>query len=321
MKSAYRALLISMFVWSALALEAVGAEWRTLFSRVQSMQHGYHSEAEWEDLLHRLNEVRSEARRDGRHEEVIELDVLEAMIWSDLRQEHQRALDLLRGTLETYYGQPVPNVRRVYLMLANVHATLGDEVAITELIRAFQQSPHFDPIAYPFQGGTGPDDPLWVTRPRAGGRDSITVTSMQRARNRARTAPGRSMPAIEGTDEAGRSVSLAALRGTIVLVDFWFPQWTAWQRDLPELRRVHARYRAAGFDVVGIPLGRNVEAALSFARRERLPWTQWRVPHDLPGQLGIFGEARNFLVDGNGVIVARDLRASEVEAALSVLLP
>ena len=300
---------------------ASSAERMHLTSRIQSMSHGYHSDAEWQDIFSRVAELRARAEREGNLEEVVELNVLEAMVQADMRGAPDKALALLKRTRERYYGQPVENLKRVYVETARIHARQGNERAISDLIEEFQKSPHFDPVTYPFTGGYGREVPLMVVRPRATGQDSITVTTMQRYRTQARFAPGRTMPEIAGVDHAtGREVRLSDYRGNVVLVDFWFPGFVAWERDASNLAALHRTYRPGGFEIIGVPLGRDEQRVQQAIRRHGLAWPQIQVERHVPGQFGIFGDARNFLVDRNGVIVGRDLRGSDLAEALRVMM-
>lgn len=298
----------------------LSSERLTLSSRVQAMSHGYHSEAEWQDVFERLAALRAQAERIGDHEEVVELTILEAMIQRDMRGDSAKAIELLDERRQAYHGQPVANLKRVYVEMARTHARTGNETAISRLIEEFRGSPHFDPVTYPFEGGRGPDVPLAVTRPHAAGDDSITVSTMERYRTEARYSPGRSMPEISGMDRAGRHVRLSDLRGSVVLVDFWIPGFTAWERDVANLVALHQKYRPAGFEILGIPLARDEHRIDAVVRQHGMAWPQIRVETRVSAQFGIFGDARNFLVDRNGMIVGRDLRGSDLADALRVML-
>ena len=50
----------------------------------------------------------------------------------------------------------------------------------------------------------------------------------------------------------GRAVSLASLRGTVVLVDFWTYSCINCLRTLPHLRALYAAYHAHGLEIVGV---------------------------------------------------------------------
>lgn len=57
------------------------------------------------------------------------------------------------------------------------------------------------------------------------------------------------------TDSQGQTVSLSDYRGKVVLVDFWSPGWTPWQRDLEYQRSLYRRYQPVGLEVLGVALG------------------------------------------------------------------
>jgi peroxiredoxin len=288
------------------------AERRELLSRIQAMGHGHHTTQEWAEIGDQLARLRSAAEQAGQIDTVIELNVIEAMMKGDQQRDVAGAIDVLERTKKAYFGRDVENMKRVYVALAELQSRQGDEAAIGRLIEEFRKSPHFDPANYPYSGGQGRDVPLLVTRPRASGRDSVTVSTMERYRTLSRVAPGRTMTDIEGVNALGQRVRLSDYRGRLVLVDFWLPGWTPWRRDLPTLLNAHRQYRAAGFEIVGIHLGRDHEAANQLIREQGMSWEQSAVDRKVLSQLGIFGTALNILVDRNGTIIARDLRGADL---------
>lgn len=305
----------------AMTATATASELRPLLSRVQMMAHEYHSEAQWAAVFTELATVREAAARERRWTDLIDAVHLEASVRGLMRGEWETALDLLENTRARFQDQPVQNLRRIYVLMAELHARQGNEQAITDLMQAFRASPHYDPVQYPWRGGTGPDDPLMVTRPRATGRDSITLSTMERHRVAAQFAPGRPMLDIAGQNEHGQPARLSDYRGQVLLVDFWVPHFAAWQRNLPALQQTRQRYRPLGFEVIGVPLLPDIQRARSQARTLGADWPHWHVPRRTVSELGIFGDARNFLVDQQGVIRARDVRGADLDAWLETLLP
>lgn len=322
-KQVERYLITGAALWLLMTVMGAAAgpsDLRALLSRVQMMAHEYHSEAQWQQVYDELAAARAAAEQAGRWEDYIEALHLEASVRGLMRGEKAEALTLLENARTRFQDRPIRNVQRLYVLLAEIHARQGNEAAIAELMRQFRASPHYDPIAYPWRGGTGPGDPLQVTRPRATGRDSITLSTMERHRTAARFAPGRRLPSIAGRDAQGRTWNLDHFQGRVVLVDFWVPGFAVWQRQLPALRESYARYRPLGFEIIGIPLIPDVAQARRQAQAAGAQWPQWQVDRQVPAQLGIFGEARNFLVDAQGVIRARDVRGADLDAWLETLL-
>ena len=68
-------------------------------------------------------------------------------------------------------------------------------------------------------------------------------------------------PAIEGTDVEGKKVSLAGLKGKVVLIDFWATWCPPCVAAVPTLKRLEATYRDRGFAILGINLDARHEAA------------------------------------------------------------
>jgi len=85
-----------------------------------------------------------------------------------------------------------------------------------------------------------------------------------------------------------------------------------WRRDLPNVKNAYQRYHPDGFEIIGIFMGRDVDAWRRFLREQRISWPQIAGNRSIPAQYGIFGEARNFLLNQNGVIVGRDLRGADL---------
>lgn len=306
---------------------SAGAQYQTpelkaLLSRLQSMSHGTYTEREWRDVITQLDDFAQRAEREDAYNEVVQARSIKAMVLSDMRRDYTGALRVLDEALQKYGTHKLPEVKRLYVQKAEIYGKMGDEEGARRTIEAFRNSPHFDPMEYPYVVGEGRNTPLTLVRPSARGADSVSVTAMEVARGRARFAPGNLFPDFKLTDHLGRPVNLQDLRGKVVLVDLWLQGWTPWRRDLAYQISTYRRYAGAGFQVVGIALDRDVASAQAFAAANALPWTLVYGDTSLARQLGIFGEAANFLIDRNGMIVGQNLRGAElalgVQKALGV---
>lgn len=79
---------------------------------------------------------------------------------------------------------------------------------------------------------------------------------------RAADAPAFTLPDAQGT-----TVSLASLRGKVVLVDFWASWCLPCLKSFPWLSEMQAKYRDKGLVVVGINLDKSVADADKFLKR------------------------------------------------------
>jgi peroxiredoxin len=310
--------LMAVMVWSGGDLaraQSVTAPHAEVISRLQQMAQGTFTQEEWSRVIGDLDRLLAGARERGADNEVVELTVLRAKV-HELRGEQDAALGLLEQMVTTYRDADVPAMKKVYVALTDVHAQRGDVEAVNRVIERYRASRHVDSETYAYSGGFGPSDPLVITRPSALGEASVALTAMKVNRTRARFAPGQPFPAFAATGYDGRAVSLDGVRGQVVLIDFWAPGAFVWRRELTTLRGLRDRYRGQGFEVVGLALDPSAEAVTAFARAEGMTWPLAAAPRTLTRELGVFGDATNFLLDGNGTILGRDLHGAALDEAV-----
>ena len=95
-------------------------------------------------------------------------------------------------------------------------------------------------------------------------------------------------------------------------MDFFARGWKVWEENLPQTIDVWNRYHAAGFEVVSICLEPNPQGL----EAHRLPWSVVAGAPALTKPLGIFGETTSYLLDANGMVIARDLRGQDLAFAV-----
>ncbi|HEU4402179.1 MAG TPA: TlpA disulfide reductase family protein [Candidatus Polarisedimenticolia bacterium] len=139
-------------------------------------------------------------------------------------------------------------------------------------------------------------------------------------------APPASAPAFELPGRKG-TVSLEALRGKLVYVDFWASWCGPCRMSFPWLRSLHERYAAKGLVIVAINLDKSREAANEFLADYPAPFL---VAFDPAGKTA---EAFNvptmpssFLVGPTGAILHSEAgfdskKTAEIEALIKEALP
>jgi len=286
-----------------------------LLSRLQIMSEGTYTAREWNDVSSQLEDLLEASKRNGQWDEFVETRIIQAKVLS-ARGDHDRAMAMMKETLAMFSDKDVPALKKVYTELASLYARNGDESGVANIMNQFKASRHYDAEAYAFSGGGGPSDPIVLTRPQAGASESISVTAMNVQRIQARYAAGQQFPDFSIIGWNGQAESLQKYRGHVVLVDFWTPGWFAWRRDLPNLKSLYERYRRQGFQIVGLCIDPDEFAARKFVSANGITWTQASAPRDLTAALGVFGEVTNYLLDQHGTILARDVSASQLDAAI-----
>ncbi len=129
---------------------------------------------------------------------------------------------------------------------------------------------------------------------------------------------------LAGRSLTGENLAAAAYRGKVLLVVFWASWGTPYTDDLPKLTAAYAKYRQAGFEVLGVNLDSNAAAIEPFLRKHGgANWQHIRDAGGMDGQLardfGIVLVPTMFLVDREGV-VAGGITADNLETAVESLL-
>lgn len=314
-------LLLATAVWGAARPagaqdNAFAAEKNALVSRLQSMGQGYYTAAEWNEVMAGLDHLAVRARQNRDWETAVDLNLLKSMAYSDMLHDNSRALAVLNGTLKDYGPTRAANLANVYVRMAEIYSRQGNQAGVDRVRREFQASPVYQAETYAYSGGQGRDVPLRLVRPGVIGGQAIGLTAMGELRKRAQLVPGSTFPDFTASTLQGRPLALAELRGKVVLVDFWLRNWAPWQRNLAALVSSYRRYAARGFTIVGVNVERAPEGIEAFTAQQGMAWPQVVDDTGLTAQLGIYGEAANFLLDADGSIIARDVRGADLDALL-----
>jgi peroxiredoxin len=141
-------------------------------------------------------------------------------------------------------------------------------------------------------------------------------------------AVGDPAPDFEGRTLSGGTLKLSALRGRIVLVDFWGMWCGPCVAQLPKLRQLRERFNGKPFEIVGIDSDADLEALRRFVAANRIDWiTVLDGSTDGPVAKSWRLDAwpASFLVDGEGVIRERnpdlDSLAARIAEKLAKVTP
>jgi peroxiredoxin len=125
-------------------------------------------------------------------------------------------------------------------------------------------------------------------------------------------------------DTSGKKVSPGSFRGKWLLVEFWASWCGPCRMEIPNLLKEYAGYKEKNFEILGVSLDDNRSKWLKAIGEEKLPWTQVAdlkgLNSDVIMQYGITSIPLNYLVDPDGIIVAKNLRGEELGKKLKELL-
>ncbi len=115
---------------------------------------------------------------------------------------------------------------------------------------------------------------------------------------------GQAAPAYEALDLAGAPVSLASLRGKVVVLNFWASWCEPCVREMPSLDRLHRALASEGLVVLGVSADEDRLALDSFLRRAGVSFPVWRDPggQRAEAQYHVTGYPETFVIDRSGVL-------------------
>jgi thiol-disulfide isomerase/thioredoxin len=141
---------------------------------------------------------------------------------------------------------------------------------------------------------------------------------------------GNIAPDIVMANPDGDTLRLSSLRGKMVLIDFWASWCGPCRMENPHVVKAYREYKDSlfingdGFTVFSVSLDRQggKDAWVNAIRHDSLEWPyhvsdlQWW-QNAAAQQYQVFSIPTNFLIDGNGVIIAKSLRGDMLPRALS----
>jgi len=156
-------------------------------------------------------------------------------------------------------------------------------------------------------------------------KNQSAIYSQNRLARLKRFAIGSVAPEISLPDANGKIISLSSLKGKYVLLDFWAAWCGPCRQENPKVVAAYNKFKNKGFEIYGVSLDDNKDKWLGAIEKDKLTWIN---VSDLGGWqssaaklYNVKAIPKNFLLDKQGKIVAKNLRGSALEAKLKELMP
>jgi peroxiredoxin len=129
---------------------------------------------------------------------------------------------------------------------------------------------------------------------------------------------------ISEKDLNGKEVSLAGMKGKVVIIDFWATWCGPCMAELPNLLSLYKAQHANGLEVLGVSLDKDENALKSTVKAKGMDWP---IVADLQGwqnaiaqKWGVRSIPATYVLDRKGVIRHIGLRGQELDEAVQALL-
>ena len=122
----------------------------------------------------------------------------------------------------------------------------------------------------------------------------------------------------------GDNLKLSELRGKVILINFWASWCGPCRMENPHVVELYNHYHDKGLNIIGVSLDKDEAKWKEAIAKDGLTWNHisnlkfWADP--IAEKYNVKAIPATFIVDANGVIIAKDLRGAELDAKIKELL-
>ena len=140
-----------------------------------------------------------------------------------------------------------------------------------------------------------------------------------------RFSPGKPFVDFTANDPNGNALTVSDLaKNKILLIDFWEANCIPCRREHPNMVQLYNKFHSRGFDILSVSSDAQKEIWVEAINKDKMIWNH---VNDLKGSGGplrrlymVNSTPRNFLLDKNGIIIARNIYGKELEKLLEKLI-
>ncbi len=136
-----------------------------------------------------------------------------------------------------------------------------------------------------------------------------------------RTGIGMMAPDFEEQTSEQIPIKLSSFKGQYVLIDFWASWCGPCRQENPNVLRAYETFKDKNFTVLGVSIDERADLWTKAVKTDGLVWTQLLDrSNTIAAMYGINAIPKNFLLDPEGKIIAKNLRGPELMDKLTEVL-
>jgi peroxiredoxin len=157
-------------------------------------------------------------------------------------------------------------------------------------------------------------------------KGSLAMSLKENLDKRSAVDIGSKAPEFTAPNPQGEQIALKDALGKVTLIDFWAAWCKPCRVENPNIVKTYNNYHEEGFNIIGVSLDREGQKDrwMQAIEEDNLTWTQvsnlqfWDEP--VAQLYGVRAIPAQFILDENGVIVAKNLRGDDLDAKVKELL-
>jgi thiol-disulfide isomerase/thioredoxin len=152
----------------------------------------------------------------------------------------------------------------------------------------------------------------------------VTKGNLEGLATEKKLAVGGEPVAFNVTSIDGKTLTPAAYKGKVLLIDFWATWCGPCVAEMPNVKNIYAKFHPQGFEIVGISLDQSRDRLDQYIKSNQIAWPQyfdgkwWN--NDVAVRYGIKSIPTTILVDKTGKIRYKSVRGKQLESAVQQLL-
>lgn len=123
---------------------------------------------------------------------------------------------------------------------------------------------------------------------------------------------------IKGLNVEGSEISLSVFEGKLILLEFWASWCGPCRQENPKLVKLYEKYKDNGFEIYGFSVDDNISSWKKAIEKDKLTWTnvmdyEKGSYSKMSALYNVQAIPSSYLINSNGIIVAKDLRGEQLE--------